>query len=257
MEEFDESLGLTCAMEYGSVVAYVMDSGGMVLGRSLCEQLQSNGWVEDLAAEQGIVGAQVSASAAAAAVAATASAAASYAQAVNDARTTAAKDLQYLASDSDFSAALKEIQSDVSQTASDLSQERSDAANGPGDLCENATVTVEEDAAVTIEEDEQVSLAQDVSQIGQALSGVSQEETAVEADLAALKSFGIPAPSGSSADLAAAKGAVSQAVSQVNSAIDTEAGYVKTAYQIANGMDTGPCSGSSGPGDPPTPPAHL
>jgi hypothetical protein len=244
------ALDLVCVMTKDGTSATVMDGGGEILGHSLCSGFEANGWTEDTATEQRLR------------QAAQASQAAASAQAQRAAQVDAAQraftfDLTTLRSDADFSSVLGSVQGDVKQTARDFAQEKSDAAQGGGDQCTNASSTVYNDAASTIYNDEQSSLLNDANQVSIAVAAIRKDEQTIGGDLQALDSLGASAPSDPSSAEAAANQVASQAISQTNAAIDTVAGYVATAYQVADGMATGACSSVTVPGSPPSPPAHL
>lgn len=145
-------------MAHGSTVAYILDTGSMYEGTSLCSSFVQAGWAEDTSAEQ-----QLSASAADASSQSAEQEAAEVAaqqaqeQASNDQHDEQSA-IATLASDSNFSSDLTTLSGDATQTDSDLGQTREDAKAGGGDNCVHASSTVYNDAASTVFNDAQSAL---------------------------------------------------------------------------------------------------
>lgn len=67
---------------------------------------------------------------------------------------------------------------------------------------------------------------------------------------------GVAPPASANVTVAAARSEISQAQTKANTDTDSVNADVVNAYAVANGIAIGPCAGM-GPGNPPTPLAHI
>ncbi|SDP30102.1 hypothetical protein SAMN04515671_3632 [Nakamurella panacisegetis] len=162
-----------------------------------------------------------------------------------------------LAQDAVFVDDLSRLADDVKTTAADLAQTRTDAKAGGGDNCTNASSTVYNDAATTVYNDAQTTVYNDVSTTLMNDIGLAQRdiEDLKRADLQ-LATDGVAASGDAASSISAAQSAIAAAKTTANSAVDVVNKAVASAYAVANSIATGPCAGM-GPGDVPTPVAHI
>jgi len=157
---------------------------------------------------------------------------------------TASGDVSTLQQDTSFGADLGSLQSDVQQASSDLGTVRSDASQGKGSFCDNV-YSVSDDAYSV--DDDLYSLSSDLDTLTNDIASARQDIRAVRQDLANLSASGLPAPTGATAAVAAARQAIQQAKTTANGYIGQANADDTTAYATANGLATGSCSGQ-GPG---------
>ena len=153
-----------------------------------------------------------------------------------------------------FSSDLNNLAGDVTKTGTDLGTVKSDAANGPNGAaeCANLEGTVNADVEGSVDAGMEGGFDAD---LGSLTSGIASARSAIGAlqnDLSGLHAAELSAPSGAASAITSAQGAISNAVSTANGDIQKENGLVGQAYQVANGIATGSCSGD-GPGSPPNP----
>ncbi|MBR7837370.1 hypothetical protein KDL01_29090 [Actinospica durhamensis] len=249
------SLSLSCVMDVPNAgTATVMDSGSQFYGQQVCQDLQAGGAVEDTTAEGGIVQGQQSASAAAAA-AESQSAAAAAQQSQDAADYSAAQNaIANLASDvQGMNGDVSGTSSDITGADNDLKAEQHDATQaGSGDCGDVDTVGGDADTVSgdedTVGGDEDTAAA-DISSVRNDIAQLQQDDQALQAD-------NVAPPSITASAITSAQQAVKSAISTMNADIDTVAGYVTKAYELANSLATGSCAGM-GPGSAPAPPTHL
>jgi hypothetical protein len=152
-----------------------------------------------------------------------------------------------------FANDLTKLSGDATQAGTDLATTRSDAANGPngasGD-CYNLEGIVNYDVQGKVDYDLQGPTAADSQGLASDLASARSAVGTLQADLSGLSSAGLPAPAGAAAAITTAQNTISTAVTTANGDISAVNSDVVTAYQVANGIATGSCSG---PGNPPSP----
>ena len=256
----DSNLTLVCAVSKDAVTALVSDTGSHFEGSNLCRGFQADGYVEDLAVEQGYTQAQAAAAASAAQASASAAAAAALAsqQSADYQNTTAtlASLQETTAQGGNIASDTATLGHDSDQAAKDLAHTKDDAAQGQGQDC-YGLVTVYYDAVNTVGYDENSTLSYDLNSLKTDIAAVRSAESNLSADATALQNEGITPPPGIADAIAAAQQANAAAITKANTDIDAVASDVAQAYEIQNAMVTGACSTGDPAGDPPSPPAHL
>ena len=158
-----------------------------------------------------------------------------------------------------FNSANSALSSAVSQINTDLSSETTDANSGAGDSagpCYNLTANVDYDVKTTINHDAQ-TVAYDASNLQYAITTVRQDIGNLVNDVTAIANEGATPPvSELNSFISSTNAEIQQAVAKGNAEIDQANTDVASAYNTANTLATGSCSGK-GPGSAPGPIAHV
>ena len=150
------------------------------------------------------------------------------------------------------------MSSAVTQESTDLSAESNDAASGPGDsagACYNLTANVDYDVKTNIGRDVQ-NVTYDAGNLQSAISTMRSDINNLHTDVLAVANEGTPIPADINAFITSAAAQMQQAMAKANGEIDQANRTTLSAYDAANAMATGPCSGD-GPGSAPAPIAHI
>jgi hypothetical protein len=158
----------------------------------------------------------------------------------------------------DFNSLVSAISSAVSQENSDLSHESSDASSGPADsagACANLQANVDYDVKTNIGRDTQ-DVSYDVSNLQTALTTLQTDIANMHTDVTAIANEGTPIPADINAFVSSANSQMIQAINSANGEIDQANSLTSSAYNTANALATGSCSGD-GPGSTPAPIGHV
>ncbi len=158
----------------------------------------------------------------------------------------------------DYSSLVSAISSAVSQENSDLSHETSAASSGPADSagpCANLQDNVDYDVTTNIARDTQ-DVTYDVTNLQNAISTMQTDIANMHTDVTAIANEGTPIPADINAFVSSANSQVLQAIASANSQIDQANNLTSNAYNTANALATGSCSGD-GPGSTPAPIGHI
>lgn len=229
--------------------AAVVDTGGAVLGRGVCSGMLTAGWHEDTQREGQIADAAAAARASAASASvnaqAQADAAASLARDEDSANTALAAVKAWpatLAQDNPtMDEALRKVEAALAQT-------RDDAAKGQGDACDNVQ-TVTYDAQQNVGYEATQGVGYEATQtVGYHVTNARSDLDHLDQALAALAAHpGSSEPPGVREARGGLNRAVAAAISYANSRIDKANADASSAYQVANKLVSGSCSGG-GPG---------
>jgi hypothetical protein len=162
-------------------------------------------------------------------------------QADTQAEQTASNDLATLNNGPDLSADVSALGNDMAQTNTDLNTVKQDQAAGQGQFC-NGTDQAASDAD-TVDSDAD-TLQSDLDTLTSDIGTVRSNITTVQDDLKGISADNLPAPQDAAAAITAARHAIRSAISQANSDISAENSDTAAAYQNANSLATGSCSGS-------------
>jgi hypothetical protein len=157
-----------------------------------------------------------------------------------------------------FSSIDNALTSAVMQENRDLSTETNDAASGAGDsagACYNLTANVDYDVTTNIGRDTQ-NVGYDVGNLQNAISTMQADIANLRTDVTAIANEGTPIPADINAFISSAASQMVQAEANANAQIDQANSDTSSAYNTANALATGPCSGD-GPGGAPSPIAHI
>ena len=148
-----------------------------------------------------------------------------------------------------FNSILSGLKSAVTETQNDLGGEQDDASTGPTNAagtCVNLAANIDYDVTTIIDHDRQ-NVIDEVSNLKTAIAAVSQDITDWRHDIVAIVNQGVPSPSDASLAISSANLQIQLALRTANSDIDQTNTYVDQAYNRANAMTSGTCSGH-GPG---------
>jgi outer membrane murein-binding lipoprotein Lpp len=140
-----------------------------------------------------------------------------------------------------LSSDVTEMSQDAQQVSTDLAQLQSDAANGAGPSCDNVS-TVENDAA-TVDGDGSI-VGADSTNVRSDISTVQGDISQLTSDVKSLLKAGGTATGNPSPQtvISQAQAAISTALTQANSYINTVNGYLQQAYTTANNLAGGSCA---------------
>ena len=134
----------------------------------------------------------------------------------------------------------------------DLSAEMYDARIGPGDpagACANLQASVDYDVKTIIGRDTQ-NVAYDVSNLQNGISTIRQDITNLQTDATAIANEGAAIPPSINALIASANSQILLAMATANAQIDQANSLTLSAYNMADALAAGQCSGD-GPGSAP------
>lgn len=157
-----------------------------------------------------------------------------------------------------FNSILSGLKSAVTETQLDLGGEHNDAnmtATNAAGTCVNLVANVDYDVTTIIHHDRQ-NVIDEVNNLEAAIAAVRQDITDWQKDVVAIVNQGVPSPSGASSAISSANVQIQLALNTANSDIDQANTYVHQAYNMANGLASGTCSGH-GPGAEPGKIGHL
>jgi len=158
-----------------------------------------------------------------------------------------------------FNSANSALSSAVSQINTDLSSETTDANSGAGDSagpCYNLTANVDYDVKTSINRDAQ-TVAYAASNLQNAITTIRQDISNLVNDVTAIANEGATPPTAAlDAFIASTNAEIQQAVAKAKAQIDQANADVASAYNTANGLAVGSCSGK-GPGSAPGAIAHV
>jgi hypothetical protein len=148
-----------------------------------------------------------------------------------------------------FNSILSGLKSAVTETGNDLGGEQVDAKIGPTNAagtCVNLVANIDYDVTTIIDHDRQ-NVVDEVNNLKIAIAAVRQDITDWQHDVQAIVNQGVPSPSDASSAISSANLQIQLALSTANSDIHQANTYVDQAYNMANAMTSGTCSGH-GPG---------
>jgi hypothetical protein len=157
-----------------------------------------------------------------------------------------------------FNSILSGLKSAVTETQGDLGGEQADAKTGPTNAagtCVNLVANIDYDVTTIIDHDRQ-NVIDEVNNLKAAIAVVRQDITDWEHDIVAIVNQGVPSPSDASSAISSANLQIQLALNTANSDIDQVNTNVHQAYNMANGLASGTCSGH-GPGAEPGKIGHL
>jgi hypothetical protein len=148
-----------------------------------------------------------------------------------------------------FNSILSGLKSAVTETGNDLGGEQVDAKIGPTNAagtCVNLVANIDYDVTTIIDHDRQ-NVVDEVNNLKIAIAAVRQDITDWQHDVQAIVNQGVPSPSDASSAISSANLQIQLALSTANNDIHQANTYVDQAYNMANAMTSGTCSGH-GPG---------
>ena len=151
-----------------------------------------------------------------------------------------------------FNSILNGLKSAVTETQNDLAGEHSDVsmtASNQGGTCVNLAANVDYDVTVTIAQARQ-DVIDEVNDLAIAIAGVRQDIISWQDDVQAIGNQGVPPPSDEPSIIAEAYADILNALNAANADIKQANSYVHQAYNMANGLASGPCR-KYGPGGAP------
>jgi gas vesicle protein len=157
-----------------------------------------------------------------------------------------------------FNSIVSALTSAVGQENSDLQAEMKDVNNGQGDAagaCYNLQANVDYDVKTNIGRDAQ-NVSFDVGNLKNAIATVRTDINNIVTDMTAIANEGVNIPPDVQQFVSSAVTQIQQAIGTANTEIDQANAYVSNAYNAANGLATGACSGD-GPGSAPGAMGHL
>jgi hypothetical protein len=158
-----------------------------------------------------------------------------------------------------FNSANNELSAAVAQVSSDVSAETTDANKGAGDsagACYNLTANVDYDVKTSIDHDQQ-TVSYEATNLQNAITTIRQDISNLVNDVTAIANEGATPPTAAlDAFIASTNAEIQQAVAKANAEIDQANADVASAYNTANGLAVGSCSGK-GPGSAPGAIAHV
>jgi len=157
-----------------------------------------------------------------------------------------------------FNSILSGLKSAVTETQLDLGGEQADASIGPTNAagtCVNLVANIVYEVTTIIDHDRQ-NVIDEVNNLKTAIAAVRQDITDWQKDVVAIVNQGVPSPSGASSAISSANVQIQLALNTANSDVDQANSYVHQAYNMANGLASGTCSGH-GPGAEPGKIGHL
>jgi len=157
-----------------------------------------------------------------------------------------------------FNSILSGLRSAVTETQNDLGGEHNDVSMGPTNpagTCVNLVANIDYDVTTIIDHDRQ-NVIDEVNNLKAAIAVVRQDITDWQNDVVAIVNQGVPYPSDASSAISSANVQIQLALNTANSDIDQANTYVHQAYNMANGLASGTCSGH-GPGGEPGKIGHL
>jgi hypothetical protein len=157
-----------------------------------------------------------------------------------------------------FNSILSGLKSAVTETQNDIGGEQDDVSMGPTNAagaCVNLVANIDYEVTTIIDHDRQ-NVIDEVNNLKTAIAAVRQDITDWQHDVVAIVNQGVPSPSDASSAISSANVQIQLALSTANSDIDQANTYVDQAYNMANGLASGTCSGH-GPGAEPGKIGHL
>ncbi len=157
-----------------------------------------------------------------------------------------------------FNSILSGLKSAVTETQNDIGGEQDDVSMGPTNAagtCVNLVANIDYEVTTIIDHDRQ-NVIDEVNNLKTAIAAVRQDITDWQHDVVAIVNQGVPSPSDASSAISSANVQIQLALSTANSDIDQTNTYVDQAYNMANGLASGTCSGH-GPGAEPGKMGHL
>jgi hypothetical protein len=148
-----------------------------------------------------------------------------------------------------FNSILSGLKSAVTETQLDLAGEDTDAnmtATNAAGTCVNLAANVDYDVTTIIDHDRQ-NVIDEVNNLEAAIAAVRQDVTDWQKDIVDIVNQGVPSPSGASSAISSANLQIQLALHTANGYIDQANATVHQAYNVANGLASGRCSGH-GPG---------
>jgi hypothetical protein len=157
-----------------------------------------------------------------------------------------------------FNSILNGLKSAVIETQNDIGDEQADVSMGPTNAagtCVNLVANIDYEVTTIIDHDRQ-NIIDEVNNLKTAIAAVRLDITDWQHDVVAIVNQGVPSPSDASSAISSANVQIQLALSTANSDIDQANTYVDQAYNMANGLASGTCSGH-GPGAEPGKIGHL
>jgi hypothetical protein len=157
-----------------------------------------------------------------------------------------------------FNSILSGLKSAVTETQNDIGGEQDDVSMGPTNAagtCVNLVANIDYEVTTIIDHDRQ-NVIDEVNNLKTAIAAVRQDITDWQHDVVAIVNQGVPSPSDASSAISSANVQIQLALSTANNDIDQANTYVDQAYNMANGLASGTCSGH-GPGAEPGKIGHL